>query len=296
MITTKESITNFERVGYAEVFIAEAVTTYTECDSGRLEPRCNEAEVAEYLARIATIDELETAYASAVDRDGSGAFIRGVLHVIDYAGGDLRHKARIFRPDNDGLRYYVEPVFGARNGRERLIDLIWSGGGYDDGGECRETESFGFWGFSTGYGAVLGGDNLDKRFTESEPLHVYETPEAWREAEREGVVILKLSARALLRRAAFVELPTWGDVTDIVGEHFRLDPHRVAGPQDADAFAAWTTEMSLRRVSRAARLARPQLTIADMPEHKVGQENTRPRHWAGPWFPGVVQGEQPTSN
>lgn len=219
------------------------------------------------VALIPTPDELETAYSAGRECEG-GKLVNGRLVDLEYSSAALRHKPTIFRPDSLGPPFVVEPFFQDA----RLADLIWLG-------------TDGEWGWSRGVGDCLGEDALGKCWTESDPLPAWESPHDFLDEGRTGICLLKKSARQLLRRAAFVRLPSWVLAEEIGDEIFPLDSWRVSGPRD-DLYAEFVAEKALRPMRRRA--AWIPRTIDEMPAARAGWKPNR-RGFDGPWWPPLVR-------
>jgi hypothetical protein len=237
------SVDFYQRTGFAEIFLRNDETEFT----------------------LPTVDQMEALEKSATERDGPAFRARGIIRCVNWADSDLRYNAAAFLPTDDGLWYWLEPVYGLENGERRLVDLIYYGGGADDAGHLVDWESFKLWGWTTGRAACLGGENLDKTYTETEPLHVYTDIDLWAEEGRaNGVVILKYSARRLLTRAAFVRLDNFEDAPELAEEFFPLQKWRVQLPQDEQGYTEHIAEMALREIRRSSRPGWLPETRADM--------------------------------
>ena len=156
---------------------------------------------------------------------------------------DLRYGGRIFKPTSDGSLYLAEPC---RDDAGQIVDLVW-----------RDDDE---WGFSTGLATMLGADQLERSWTESDPLIVSYSPIDYAAAGRVGVCVLWNSCRPQLRKAAFVRLSNWSDVEELAGEVFPKDKGRVQGPQDK---ALYFTHLHNKVLDELSRLKPPPRWLAD---------------------------------
>jgi hypothetical protein len=172
-------------------------------------------------------DQMQAAVKSAIDAGDGVVRMRGFLQQTHFASSELRYKGEVFWPDPSGEEYLVQPVVQDAE----IIDLIWA------------TLDLDRWGFTTGRGAVLGGDHLSNTHPPEVPLHVYDNPiHYWEHLEDEelashaAVCLVKPTARALLPAAGHVRVPHWDEVEGLAEEFFEDRPERVSAPQDQEAF------------------------------------------------------------
>jgi hypothetical protein len=249
---TELSVDHYQETGFAEIFL-----------------RNDETEFA-----LPTVDEMEALERNATERDGRSFRAKGVIRCVNWADADLRYNAAAFMPTDDGLWYWLEPVYGLENGERRIVDLVYYGGGHDGAGHLVDWDTWMLWGWTTGRAAVLGADNLDKSYTETAPLMVYTDIDAWSEDGRTGIVILKYGARRLLTRAAFVRLDNFEDVQQLARDFFS-DPRRVQYPQDdLQSRAEHIAEMVEREIRCSTRPAWLPETSADMDAYLAARRGT----------------------
>jgi hypothetical protein len=200
------------------------------------------------IALIPTPDEVAASYGAAIEIDGA-KLVKGRLQALDCSPADLRHKARILKPDADFF-YMVEPF---RDEAGHVVDLVWIGGGFDAAGECVETASICDWGWSRGVADILNAEALAKPSSEDSPLLVFQSIGAWLDADRAGACVLKPSARKRLSVASHVRLSDWSEAADIVAECFPDNPGAVSGPQDRASIEAHILNGAFREISRHVR-------------------------------------------
>jgi hypothetical protein len=181
-------------------------------------------------------EQMQAAVKSAIDAGDGVVRMRGFLQQAHFASSELRSKGEVFRPDPSGEEYLVQPVVQDAE----IIDLIWA------------TLDLDRWGFTTGRGAVLGGDTLSKIHPAELPLRVYDDPiHYWEHLEDEemashaAICILKSTARALLPAVGHVRVPHWDDVEGLAEEFFEDRPQCVSAPQDQEAFDAFVKRAAL---------------------------------------------------
>jgi hypothetical protein len=250
---------DYRKTDYASVFLRNALGR-PEPDVYFGRPLYSDAEIAAYLAKIPSPAELQTAYETATERDGPAAKIKGVLWGVDYAGPDVRHKSAAFRPDAKGdMELWCEPW---RDASGVIRDLIWRN---DDG--CGE------WGFSTGLASLFGAELLKSRvYTEADALPVTDCPMAWADEGRNGVCLLTLSARALLRPVAFVRCDTFDLMEVIAARVFEHDTERCFGPADPAELQCWLEQVGQEELAAAEWLELRRIARGGDPAEKLPVE------------------------
>ena len=183
---------------------------------------------------------MKEGYESATDRNGLQALVRGWFNYMDYAGGELWHNSKAFYPDPSGdENVWVFPCYGADNEIEDLIWLDWP-----------SLE----WGFSTACAPMLGAEKLTSRaYAIDSPLAVTDCPFVWIDGGGDGVCLLRKSAAAMLRTAAFVQPDTFELAEEIAAEHFRRDRERVICPDSPYELTLYLHDIALETMLRTKR-------------------------------------------
>jgi hypothetical protein len=222
------NIDNFQDIGYAERYI-EAETTPN--------------------FPLATLDELERAYVNAEAHDGIAALVRGETYELNFVpSNDLLNTTKFvwdgkrvvptgnnlaFRLDLAGRYAWAVPC---RSADGAIVDLI-AGRPFDDRGRMKPGEDAAFL-MTTGRGAIVEFDALKEPWSASNPCPVVYDVNLFLD-ETEGVLVLRRSAKELLRLASHVRLRSWDEASELADLHFEDDRERVSGPQDREAYEGY---------------------------------------------------------